>query len=162
IVKMAIADKHQRQYDRQMGDDGRDPAGGGVRRIGEHEEQRIARPALLENCLHFGGLIDGGLLDGSRPRLAHGGGGGGARAGWEAVSGRLVMTFDIRNTSIAAQANVKPPAERFGSKSGRRTIAGSTNSRRIKNRLTTKSQRKPRRSICCLRIAEFGGADGFS
>ncbi len=52
-----------------------------------------------------------------------------------------VMTFDIRKTSIAAHANVRPLAERFGSRSGRRTIAESTSIRKRKAPPTTKSHK---------------------
>ncbi len=51
------------------------------------------------------------------------------------------MTFDIRKTSIAAQVNVRPLAERFGSNKGRRTMAESMSMRRRKKTPTTKSHK---------------------
>ena len=47
------------------------------------------------------------------------------------------------NTNNDVTINAKPPVERFGSNSGRRTIMGSINSRPRKNAPTTNSQIKP-------------------
>ena len=54
--------------------------------------------------------------------------------------GLPVTTFAIRNTNSEMPRNVSPPTERFGSNSGRRTIAASSSSRSSKQPLTANSQ----------------------
>ncbi len=63
------------------------------------------------------------------------------RAAVSDIGGGGLMTFDIRKTNIAAHANVRPPAERLGSRSGRRTMAESTSIRKTKKPPTTKSHK---------------------
>ena len=126
VIEMPIADQHHPQHDGEVGDDGRGALDRVVRFDGEDVKQGIARPPQLEDLAIVSTFS---LTWGLSPDLA-----GIARRPIRVAGG--AMTFDIRKTNIEAQANVKPLAERLGSRSGRRTMAESTSIRKRKNQPT--------------------------
>ena len=148
---MPIADQDHPQHDGEVGENGRGPLARAVRFAGEDVKQGIAWSPLLEDIVNVGVFVvdigharpmPGYQVPVWHPGLTLAWGFSPERVRSNVRLGRRgVMTFDMRKTNIATQANVRPLAERLGSSSGRRTMAESTSIRKRKKPPTTKSHK---------------------